>query len=138
MVDFPSWLSCGLSNIFGHVCLQLLVLANCLDHCLTYGVVGLMRVVSYFMRPCGRFLHLSWLDELMEIMAICTPWMSFVDLPYAELSASKLSCDSRSLNKILCHSEFCLNLDLLTTLVVHFHVVVELVVFRISVVRVAL
>ena len=94
MVDFPHWLSCDLSNILGHACLQLLVLANHLDHCPTYGVVGLMRVFSCFMQPCGGCLYLSWLDELMETIAICAPWLSFTNLPYSELGASKLSCDS--------------------------------------------
>ena len=70
MVDFLSLLSCGRSKVFGHVCLQLLVLANRLEHCSTYGVVGLMKVVGCFMRPYGGRLHLSWLDELMETMAI--------------------------------------------------------------------
>ena len=78
--------------------------------------------------------HFSWLDELMETMAIYASWLSFVDLPYAELGASELSCSNRSLNKILCHNEVCLNMDLLTTLVRHFHVVVELGVFCILVV----
>ena len=137
-MDFLPWLICTLTSILGHACFQLLVLANYLDHCSTYGVVGLMRVVGCFMQPCGGCLHLSWLVELKETMAICAPCLSFADLPHAKLGATNLSCDSRSLNKILCHNEFCLNLDLLTTLVVHFHVVVELVVFRISVVRVAL
>ena len=82
--------------------------------------------------------HLSWLDELMETMAICASWLSFANLPYAELGASKLSCGNRSLNKILCCSGFCFNLDLLTTLVIHFHVVFELGVFYTLVVQVTL
>ena len=71
VVDFLLFLNCGLSNAFGHPYLQLMVLANHLDHCSTYGVVGLMRVVGCFMWPYGGRLHLSWLDELMETMAIC-------------------------------------------------------------------
>ena len=69
------------------------MLANHLDHCPTYGVVGLVRVVGCFKRPCGGRLHLLWLDDSMETMAICTSWLSITDLPYAELIASKLSCD---------------------------------------------
>ena len=52
--------------------------------------------------------------------------MSFANFPYVELGASKLSCGNGSLDKILCHSEFCLNLDLLTTIAIHFHEIVEL------------
>ena len=70
VVDFFPLLNFGLNNAFGHPCLQLLVLANHLDHCLTYGVVGLIRVVGCFMQPCGGRLHLSWLDELVETMSI--------------------------------------------------------------------
>ena len=94
MVDFLPLLNCGLSNVCGHARLRLLMLANLRNRCPTYGVVGLMRVFSCFMRPCGGCLYLSWLDELMETIAICAPWLSFTNLPYAELGASKLSCDS--------------------------------------------
>ena len=55
VVDFccelPSLLNYGLSNAFSHPCLQLFEFANRLNHHLTYGIVGLMRVVGCFMQP---------------------------------------------------------------------------------------
>ena len=69
------------------------MLANRLNHSLTCGIVGLMKVVGCLRRPCGGCLHLSWLDELMVTMAICASWLSFAYLPHVGLIVSKLSCD---------------------------------------------
>ena len=82
MVDFLPLLNCGLSNVCGHARLRLLMLANFHNRCPTYGVVGLMRVVGFFLRPCGGCLYFSQLVKLMETMTICASWLSFTDLPH--------------------------------------------------------